>query len=65
MKQVACKDVGVMACSFVARGDSDEEVKMQLDDHGMRIHSKMMNEMSEQQKEEMQRKIDEKLAMQV
>jgi len=67
MKTLACMDVcgeKCMACSFVAKGETDEDVMKQLDEHGKKAHPKEMEEMmkmmpKEQMMEMMKSKIRE------
>ena len=62
--QLSCKDMGMEHCSFVAHGNTAEEVKEKLMDHVMHVHKDMMKAMSEEEKERMMKKMDEMLAMQ-
>ena len=57
MKTLSCKDMGV-DCSFVAKGDTDEEVVKKLNDHAMKAHPEVVAEMSKKMsKEEMMDKM--------
>ena len=42
MKKLACKDMGIKTCSFVATGESDEETKQKLIEHGVKVHADLM-----------------------
>ena len=37
-KTLSCKDLGNNTCDFVARGDSDDDVKRRMIDHATRVH---------------------------
>jgi predicted small metal-binding protein len=62
--QLACKDMGMEHCSFMAHGSTPEEVKDKMMDHASHVHKDMMNGMSPEEKEKMKNKMDEMLAMQ-
>jgi predicted small metal-binding protein len=62
--KASCKDVSGINCSYVASGSSASEVKKALYDHAARAHSAVMAKVSEQQKAEMDTKMDQLLAMQ-
>jgi predicted small metal-binding protein len=57
MKTLACKDVAGIQCNFVAKGNTDKEVKDRLMGHGMTAHAEMMNNMSREQKDAMMEKM--------
>ncbi len=63
MKQLACKDMGLV-CSFVATGKTDAEVKKKLNDHGMKVHADVLGKMSKGDMENMNRQMDRMLAKQ-
>jgi predicted small metal-binding protein len=46
MYTIACQDMGVKDCKFVAKGTTPEEAMKDLSDHGMKTHAEMMKEMS-------------------
>lgn len=51
MKTLTCKIVSGIDCPYVAKGETDEEVMVQLKEHGQEAHpeeiKKMMEGMSE------------------
>ena len=63
MKTLNCKDVSGM-CDFVAEGETNEEVKQKLADHGKEAHPEEMSKMTEEEKMKMDKKEDELLAAQ-
>ncbi len=63
MKTLNCKDVSGM-CDFVATGETNEEVKQKLAEHGMEAHAKELSKMTEEGKKEMEKKEDELLTAQ-
>jgi predicted small metal-binding protein len=51
---LSCKDMGVVGCDYVATGANKEEVISMAQDHGMKVHTKEMNESAQKMsKEEM------------
>ena len=64
MKKLLCRDVSGWDCPYEAEGDTDEEVKMKLAEHGEEVHPEEMAAMSDEDKAEMQQKIEEHLAEQ-
>ncbi len=60
MKVLKCSDMG-FKCNFVATGNSAEEAKKKLLEHGNTVHKEMLNNMSAEQKAEMEKKIMESL----
>lgn len=64
MMRLACKDMGT-DCPFVAEGNSAEEVKAKMMDHAMADHKEMMDNMTEEEKDEMMKKMDEMLEKQM
>ncbi len=63
MKTLNCKDVSGM-CDFVATGETNEEVKKKLAEHGMEVHPEELNKMTEEEKMKMEKKEDELLMAQ-
>lgn len=63
MKTLKCRDVSGM-CDSVATGETNEEVKQRLAEHGMEAHAEELSKMTEEEKMEMARKEDELLATQ-
>ena len=51
-------------CDFVATGETNEEVKQKLAEHGMEAHPEELSKMTDEQKKEMEKKEDESLAAQ-
>jgi predicted small metal-binding protein len=45
MYQVACKDMGMDACPFVAEGETVEAAMGMLSSHGMEMHKDAMEKM--------------------
>jgi len=62
MKTLGCNDVSGLACSYVAKGETDEQVMEDLKNHGNTVHpeeiKKMMEGMSE---EELMQKMKENI----
>ena len=44
MYTLACKDVGIPTCSFVAKGKTTEEVISTLNEHAMKAHAEEIDE---------------------
>ena len=66
MYTLACKDMGMASCPFVAEGETKEDVLKMMGEHGMKNHYKEMQEsMGKMTKEEigkmMTGKIKEKM----
>lgn len=57
---LSCKAMGA-ECDFVAKGETDEEVKNKMMEHVKMAHSDMMKNMTEEKKKEMMMKMDEKM----
>lgn len=60
MKILKCTDIG-MKCGFAAIGMSADDVKRKMFDHAAKVHTGMIENMSPQQKKDMERKMDELL----
>lgn len=45
MYKIACKDMGMETCPFVAEGETMEEAMMQLKNHGTETHAAEMEKM--------------------
>ncbi|MFA6285582.1 MAG: DUF1059 domain-containing protein [Parcubacteria group bacterium] len=64
MKMLSCKDMG-MDDGFVAKGETEEEVMMKMDQHAKEMHADMMAGKSEeemmQMKEMMKMKIKDEM----
>lgn len=63
MKTLSCKDLG-MKDEFTATGETDAEVKKKMLEHAKVAHRDMMNNMTQDQMKEMDKKMDSILAMQ-
>lgn len=46
MKTLACKDMGIADCDFMAKAETAEETMKMAADHGMSVHKNMMDEMA-------------------
>jgi predicted small metal-binding protein len=46
MKTLACKDLGMKECNFVAKGETAEEAVDASTDHAMEAHKDKMDEMA-------------------
>ena len=53
MKTLSCKDMG-MDDGFVAKGETEEEVMMKMQQHAKEMHADMMAGMSEKEMMKMQ-----------
>lgn len=60
MKTLSCKDMGV-ECDYVSTKPTAQEVKDDLSTHAQEVHSEMLAGMSEQDKSEMMRQMDERM----
>ncbi|VVB61067.1 Uncharacterised protein [uncultured archaeon] len=56
MKVLKCSDMG-FKCNFVATGNSAEEAKKKLLEHGNTVHKEIFDKMTPEQKAEMEKKI--------
>jgi predicted small metal-binding protein len=65
MKELACRDVSGMDCDFKAQGETAEEVKAKLMEHGNSAHAEAMASMTDEQKAGMAQKTEELLAAQM
>ncbi|MEK7154086.1 MAG: DUF1059 domain-containing protein [Patescibacteria group bacterium] len=63
MKTLKCREISG-TCDFVATGETNEEVKQKLAEHGMEAHPEELSKMTDEQKKEMEKKEDESLAAQ-
>ncbi len=45
MHTIACQDMGIEGCPFVAKGETMEEAMMQLKDHGDAVHPTEIKQM--------------------
>ncbi len=57
MKELGCRDMGVN-CNFVAKGNTDEEIKKAAWTHAEKAHPDMMKGMTPDKKKEMNAKMD-------
>jgi predicted small metal-binding protein len=46
MKSLACKDMGIADCDFVATAETEEEVMAQITEHGKSAHQMTDEQMS-------------------
>jgi HSP20 family protein len=60
MKTLACSDMGI-ECDYVSTKPTAQEVKDDLLAHAQDVHSEMLVSMSEQEKAEMMRQMDERM----
>jgi predicted small metal-binding protein len=56
MLEFACKDIG-LNCSYVAKGNTLEEVKKQAMDHAQVVHKDFLDKMTPEQKVELDKNI--------
>lgn len=64
MKKIKCSDLGSADCHFEATGETNEEVKQKLWQHAQEAHPDMLKDITDEQKEGMNKKIDALLAAQ-
>ncbi len=64
MKKIACAEMGIKGCSFVATGQTDDEVKRKLNEHGMSAHGDMMKGMKPADMKKMSDRMDQLLKKQ-
>lgn len=64
MKELKCANYGPAECTYVAEGETNEEAKEKIMQHGMSEHAEMMSSMSEEQKQELTDKIEADLVAQ-
>ncbi|MBD3388402.1 MAG: DUF1059 domain-containing protein [Candidatus Altiarchaeales archaeon] len=62
MKSLKCSELSGLECEFEATGETAEEVKKALLDHGMKEHADVMAAMSEDQKRMLMEKADKMLS---
>ncbi|MCZ6647031.1 MAG: DUF1059 domain-containing protein [SAR324 cluster bacterium] len=62
MKSMSCKDLGGMDCDFVASGESAQDVKDKMYSHASETHAEVLKSMSDQDKENINAKMDSLLA---
>ncbi len=60
MMKLSCRDMG-MDCDFVAKGETAQEVKEKMRAHDNAEHEDIMKNMSEDEKADMMKKMDEKM----
>jgi predicted small metal-binding protein len=60
MLKFACKDAGV-DCSFIATGDSVEEVKQAAFAHAEVVHNEILKSMTPKQLEELAKTVEAKI----
>jgi len=64
MKSINCKELGGSDCSFIAKGETNDEVIQNLYAHAQEVHSDKLSSMSEDDKEKMNKKINDLLTSQ-
>jgi predicted small metal-binding protein len=60
-KSLGCKDLGISTCSFEARSENSVEIKDALFAHAQKYHAEKVANMSDQQKTDMSRMMDQKI----
>jgi len=58
MKQVGCRDMGVN-CDFVAKGNSNDEIKKALWTHAEKSHAEVVKSLTAGKRQELSVKMDE------
>jgi predicted small metal-binding protein len=58
MKKLSCVDLGKPDCSFVAEGETNEDVKMKIMEHVKMVHPEVLQSTNE---EALTKMMDEKL----
>lgn len=48
MKSLACSDMGIMDCKYVATGETDNEVMDKLMNHGKTVHPDTLKNMDKE-----------------
>ena len=61
MKSLKCNDVSGQKCPFDAHAESIEEAKELLKKHGMEVHPDMMEKLSDEDKKNMEAKMDQSI----
>jgi len=64
MKKLECNDISGQDCPYVAEGETDDEVKGKLGEHGETVHPEMMAGLSDEESSAMKQKIEDRLAQQ-
>jgi len=63
--EVECKDIAnVSDCSFVAGGETLDQLAAELREHGLTHHPEIMKALTDAERATMQKKIEEKVAEQ-
>lgn len=62
MKSVSCKDMGGMNCTFVATGQTAQEVKDRMWAHASESHQDILSAMSEQDRADAMARMEALLA---
>jgi predicted small metal-binding protein len=60
VKTLTCRDLG-MECTFVASGETADEVKAKMLAHAQEAHADMLAGMSDQETNDLMRMMDEKM----
>jgi predicted small metal-binding protein len=61
MLQVGCKDIGVLGCDFVARGDKMRKVECRLLEHVREAHPQLVAGLTDSQHDELVARISSQL----
>lgn len=61
MKKLACADLGMENCPFVAAGESDEEVKGKMMAHAAEIHPEKLEGLDDAAKAEMDKLMNDNI----
>ena len=64
MKNLNCSDLGGSECNFKASGETDEDVKKQMHEHAAKDHAEMFEKMTEEEKTQIDQKMNELLTKQ-
>lgn len=57
MKEIGCRDMGVN-CNFVAKGNTDEEIKKALWSHAEKSHAEVVKSLTPDKRKEMNATMD-------
>ncbi|MEX2178205.1 MAG: DUF1059 domain-containing protein [Gemmatimonadaceae bacterium] len=61
MKEMGCRDLGG-ECDFIARGESNDDVKRRMFDHAATAHPEKLKDMTPETQRQMQERMDAVLA---
>ena len=60
-KSLGCQDLGMAGCTFEARSENSSEIKDAIFAHAQKYHPEKVSKLSDQQKADMSRMMDQKL----